>query len=203
MGTLHNELRYAVELQRAYRIAFGEAGSWGLERGGETLQPHVDLWSLPEWARLRHEELASRTVLRAAGAAGTLAVVLIRVPTDLLVVVEAIHVVGAVAGDVITIGLMSNAAAQTVTDGATRDSRWNRSSFLSQVRLESGVPVGGLTPNQLEQLVLDSTVQADSRVVPIIVRGGHQLVVEQSNDAAAMRVTFKWRSRRAYPGELE
>lgn len=56
MGKLHNELRRGP-WSAAVTAALGDTREGGVERFSESLQPIMDIWSRPEWAILRREQL--------------------------------------------------------------------------------------------------------------------------------------------------
>lgn len=70
MGQGHNELRRG-EFSRAIKALVGDSDSEsGLERFGETLQPIIDLWNLPEMHLLRGERLFGCVATTAVAPAG-------------------------------------------------------------------------------------------------------------------------------------
>lgn len=70
MPALHNGLTSNPKLQEAFRRILGEQSQFfaGLERASESLQPVIDMWSMPEWALLRGEIIFSQTTSIAANA---------------------------------------------------------------------------------------------------------------------------------------
>jgi len=80
VGALHNALTRG-NWSKALQAALGvQKADGGVERYGETLTPGIDLWGLPEWARLRGEMLAGGP-FSVTSAAGTLSEVLLLNPT--------------------------------------------------------------------------------------------------------------------------
>lgn len=60
MANQPNEITRAVQLRKAAKLAFGvDDQEEGLSRITESLGVQADLWSLPEWAALRHERIYS------------------------------------------------------------------------------------------------------------------------------------------------
>lgn len=90
---IHNALQRFTELQRAAKVACGlDAGAGGLERMSETLQLVKDFWRYPEDAYLRGERRCSGTTALAAGGAGNLSAVSLRIlQTSWMMVVERVE----------------------------------------------------------------------------------------------------------------
>lgn len=92
MASIHNALRRGG-LSHALTSAVGDTkAEGGLERYGETLQPVIDLWSLPEWAFLREEAICGGQFF-VTSAAGTLSEALLMNPTNsgFLLILKRVH----------------------------------------------------------------------------------------------------------------
>jgi hypothetical protein len=144
MASLHNQLR-RTPFSRALKQALGDTREQGgLERYGETLTALIDLWSQPDWAILREEQLWARVFFSPA-VVGELSACAITLPVGSSQIVT---VDGAVArAGVATVGLglaPRGNIAVTLTQGTNaifRDSRWlplSAGSLTSSVECWTG-----------------------------------------------------------------
>jgi hypothetical protein len=204
MAGQHNELRRG-ELSAAVKKALGDSRGGGIERYSETLTPVLDPWSLPEWAFLRGERLAGGRVALAAGAATELGQVALVSPIGLgyIVVVEQATVDVPVATQIIVqMGTeVGFASLTTVSGGANVDTRWaNVTEPIARMRSlafpSSALGVG------FWQHTIPALTPIDLLSVPVVLHPGFGINVCSIDDAAAIRVSYRWRERKAYTGEL-
>lgn len=190
----HNALQQYTELLDAYSRALGERDGWsGIERGGETLTPVIDLWSQPDWDYLRGVERRS-TVTSIGIGAGTSELQIWMPPgTGLLFVVT--HLLMNVASNIL-LELVDTALLGTGDVGlAAMDSRLkSQSSIVRQRSGNAGAAVTARWRLPAEQR------DPDSRW---IVKPGSLLRIGAANTATAMIAAVQGYQRRALPGELE
>lgn len=197
---IHNELRYAVDIQRAHRIAFGEPGAWGIERLGETLTPTVDLWTRPEWALLRTEVLWGTSTSQVAGAAGTFAKCGVHNPAGsrgiCVVMHHVITGVGVAAGISLELedAILANQGAAIPLD--------RRLTGTTGVISMAEASAGAASANVVCTV---SGIPGGNVIVewPVILPPGRGLRWRNSDDAAELSVSFRGYLRQGYPGELE
>lgn len=211
MGSIHNELRRG-QLSAALTRALGaDKGADGIERFGETMQPVMDLWFLPEWAYLRNEWLMVAQTGNPAVAAELSATALVNpANSGVLAMVEMVNVRTSTATGSASLRLASAAAvAATLTftgRGTARDFR----VFNSTVGGAPGVieywigsdpgAIGGMledlgTPNNTAYQLFQST--------PYIIAPGQALVVQLAAVNTILLANYAWRERKALPGELD
>lgn len=205
MGDVHNELRRG-DLSNALTAAVGDSrGRGGIERYGETLVPIIDLWRQPEWAFLRRERLSGGRMALAAGAATELGQVALINPagSGMIVVVEQATVDIPVAGQVVV--QMGSAAGfgvlTTASSPANVDTRFaNTTEPMAQLR---GL---AFASSALGVIFWQHTIAALTPVEllssPVVLSPGFGINVVNLDDAAAVRVSYRWRERTAYKGEL-
>lgn len=214
MGQIHNELRKGVLSAGLTRALGAMRGDSGLERFGETMQPVIDLWRLPEWSFLRTERLCAYARSVAANAAGFGGVAIANpalqggAASQLIIVVEAITMI-----TVATQELGIYGAADSTTDltnssfGFTRDQR----PLDAVIRVSQGVvryantPVAVPANHDIVEFVRNPGAgvgYGEAKIaVPYVLMPGRMLTVYTSAVNIALTVNFKWRERRA-PFEL-
>lgn len=200
MAHVHNALHHATRLQAAYARALGERDEQfsGIERAGETITPVIDLWSRPEWAWLRGEELRSTVIALAAGGAGNFGEAQVHVlpATPVLFVVKKIFATVAVR-----VVLEPNAANLLATNDlgiAPRDFRLTGSS-LTRVRSGNASAVAITERWRVEGITIPGvTGELDWVVVP-----GTVLRIQQIVANAAINIGLAGYQRHLLPGELE
>lgn len=206
MGQQHNELRRSP-LSQALARAIGDTRYSGLERYGETLQPVIDLWRLPEWAFLRREATGQRGIVVAAGGAGTFAGFTLINPagSGRLVIVLSAQVAMAAGGtdfevsqdDAATLNA-SFATALVATSRDTRLGEVNPGMATVNIGNPAVFPVG----NRLHVGIGLVNTPIDLPVAGIVLSPGFGLLVQNGDDAALLRGSIAWRERVALPGEL-
>lgn len=211
MGNIHNELR-RTPLSGALTRALGsQKGTEGLERFGETMQPVMDLWALPEWNYLRKDFLLC-TNAQASAVVGEMGFVALGSPPTgrlNIIVVESITFGLGAAGSVVL--RLSDYATVSGTGtpmnkGVTRDTRTTRSSFFpgGGGTIFQGTDVGALGFSLEQGLTAGATTQGVIQVaLPYILAPGAALVVQAEATNQAISANFGWRERAAYPGELD
>jgi len=206
MGRVHNELNRG-DLSSALKLALGATkGEGGIERYGETLDPILNLWGMPEWAFLRNERLSALTSQQPAVAA-EFGIVGIGNPlnSNTIIVVET---VSSTSGAIISLRLEVVAhtviAATVVTAagvGSLRDRRFlgpGRTHFVTGT--DAAAPPFGATVEIRAPAAANHWV--DFNVLPVVLKPGDDLVVVGATVNNTVAVNFGWRERQAYPGEL-
>jgi hypothetical protein len=207
VAEVHNALHRAGALIAGLRRMVGAGADVQLERLGETLTPILNPWGLPEWAKLRGEQLYAVTTLQAA-VAGEFAGIALDNPagSNAIVVVDAVKVsqVGAVA-DARLENMLTTAISGTylivAQPGSLRDRRF-RSTFGSIARIRQGTDVTSTFGAQLEHR--SCAVNADSpfSCLPVVLQPGESLAAILQTVNLTLRVNWVWRERSALPGEL-
>lgn len=203
MPQVHNQLLRGG-LSAALRNAL-DAREGGIERFGETLDPVIDLWRLPEWAFLRGERICGAAVTVNAGAATECSAVALRNPANsgMLAVVEyAIVSLTTAAG--VQCQMASEAAVDAVlatdTVGVNLDTRFanqtNPVCFLSSGATPA-IPIGVRFAFPTRPTYFDTP-----EVAGVVLSPGFCLVIQNPDDAAAIHVAYRWRERKANKGEL-
>lgn len=210
MAQIHNQLR-RTPLGAALKKAIGDqkGGDAGLERYGETLQPTIDLWSLPEWSTIRQERLSAVRSFQGAIAAEFGGVAIGNpVGSNAIVVVEAVTFQAGTAMsvflEVLADTVISGTLAVVVVPGSQRDRRFGGGN-PGRAFIRSGTDPTNTFGAQLEvaTATLTGTELGQARVaVPIILQPGDDLLVIGQTVNVSMNVCFKWRERAAFPGEL-
>lgn len=205
MSTIHNQLAYAAELQLGISLAAGLGREEdGVSRLGETLGPTIDPWAQPEWAFLRAERLGASSSFAAAVAAEFGILCLGNaIGSNVVVVVEAFDVTAAaqvnfeVVADTTVAGTLS--AAAFFVSG--RDRRFG--STTGRTFLKTGTDVGNTFGVLLERKLASATTYTPALVaVPLILKPGDDLILIGQTVNVQMNANFKWRERKAFPGEL-
>lgn len=209
MPRVHNQLTRGPWTS-ALKAALGDSrNEGGIERFGETMQPVVDLWRLPEWAFLRDEVLAAGQFI-VTSAAGTLSEALLLNPTDsnVMAVITKIHLALTSAGaqlfyrrlnqGTLPAGFVATATgpvdfrnAQLIAAQATR-------CIVAQAA--NAAADGGIAFDAISLTV--NLVHEDTE--PIILGPGSGLVINVSAVGVNTMVGgFRWRERQLFGGELE
>jgi hypothetical protein len=204
MSNLHNAIRRAGGLLTAFQDFIGLEQDAGVERLGETLTPVLDLWAHPEAAYLREEKLVGYSIASAA-VAGELSAAALVNPTSSgkLIVVERVTTrQGGVASVFLASATEAVIAATLalVGNGEVADTRWTRTT--------TGVFYTGSDPAVVSLNSVDRILSIANEDVafpiglPFILSPGFGLL---ANDTAANTILYsnwRWRERRAFPGEL-
>lgn len=205
MGSIHNELR-RTQLSHALTRAIGDTkGIGGIERYGETLTPIIDLWGQREWAYLRGElnYLARDTIGATAGEYSGVALVNGTL-SNKLVIVEACHVFSAAAYSwLVQLGPTASLSsyAPTVT-GLCTDSR--AIGIPHRAELWGGSDPGVALATTVGYHAQGAGVSLNALVGgPIVLVPGRIVLVTIGTVNIGINVTWAWRERVAYPGELE
>lgn len=177
-----------------------------LERLGETLTPILNPWGLPEWAKLRGEDLYAVTSVQSAVAAEFSAICIENpVASNSLIVVDDVQVSAAGVNIPATLEIMLiSAVSATYTvvarPASLRDRRF-RSTFASKAQLRFGSDPSNTFGAQLAQIPV-TTLENAYRCLPVILQPGDLLAVIGQTVNSALRVNWVWRERAALPGEL-
>lgn len=181
-----------------------------LERLGETLTPILNPWGLPEWAKLRGEQLYSVRSFQAAVAAEFSGIALHNpAGSNTIIVVDA---VAAGAGTTMTVLLeimLDSAISATYTVNANpaslRDRRF-RTSFSAVAQVRQGSDATNTFGAQLDTTTAPTLPSAgspsDFRALPVILQPGEALAVIGQTVNLSLVTVFVWRERAALPGEL-
>lgn len=211
---LHNALKRSP-IADGVKRAIGQhrQGEGGLERWGETLQPVVNPWGMPEWAALRGEQLASIRFPQPA-VAGEFSIIALGNPagSNNIVVVEAVTV-GTGGGVGLTVFLEvvpDTTVAATLTAAAfpacSRDRRFKGITGVTRTFIKTGSDVGNTFGAQVEQQtalpLATSAMQPFIVSLPLILRPGDDLCAIGQTVNSQLTVAFGWRERSAFPGEL-
>lgn len=210
MGNIHNELRRSPLSGALTRALGAQLGTEGLERFGETLQPIMDLWGLPEWNYLRRDFLCGIHGQATAVPAEFAAVALVNanVSGKTLIVVERIAFALGAAGSA-TIRLADQTAvAATLTGiskGITRDTRTTRSTFFpgGHGTMFTGTDVGAIGVTMEQAFSPGTDVGLAVTSLPFVLGPGGALVVQAETANVAIAVSWGYRERSTYPGELD
>lgn len=210
MAHVHNQLSRGP-WSNAIKAALGDRkAEGGVERFGETLDPIINLWGMPEWAFLRGERLAAMRMF-AAAVAGEFAIIALGNPagSNVLVVVDAIGVVGSsssqsylleVAADTLVAGTLTAPAFPAVS----RDRRNGGAAGTATAFVRTGNDANNTFGAQLEQMFHVVTTAAVAALVatPLVLRPGDDLLVIAQTVNTSFTALFNWRERRAFPSEL-
>jgi hypothetical protein len=207
VAPIHNAIAYGTELQRAFYALVGlNEAEEGVVRLGETLTPVVDAWREGEWNLLRGERLGA-TFRNAPAVASERSGVAIANPagSKVLVIVDRVRCSAQVADVVVRVEtvideeLVSTIGLLFSQNGFLRDVRDGREIARAIIRYGSsvvGIPWG--TTHEAMSGRLDSVAIS----TPYILEPGRALVVLNSNVNQGVTVTFVWRERGVFPGEL-
>jgi len=195
---IHNLLRYFAGSRVGALAGIGREEP-GVERFGETLQPTIDLWALPEAAYLRGEALATAHVTAPAVVANYGAMRL-RNPaaSERMVVIEEIAAQSE-AGTAFAFGYLTTAGADLVAIATTsgyRDARWFirlPTSIISYGAV--AIDPAGIAPGRWH------LISQNHFRTSWVLRPGDvfTLAVADANDVANLGLS--WRERQRYPGE--
>lgn len=212
MGNVHNALNRGP-LGQALKNAIGDTKAEGmLERWGETLQPTMDLWSMPEWAFLRQESLWTCRLTRAADAANaSIAGIMLPTASRFLVVVEGVTARNA-AGAAVWLSMLNRATIAALGGFALgnppffRDQRSHETIGAQFAPVETFTALTGALPlNGIaeEQFTLATGSMIPFLTPPYIVRPGGGLFVQTSAINQVLTCNFWGRVRSALPTELK
>jgi len=205
MAEIHNAIKYGTSALNALAVVSGVSRDQsGTERVSETLQPVLDIWTLPEWAFLRDERLgAGRGFAPAvAGENGMLALGN-AAGSNAIVVIEAVSAVSSAALtiqlEVVADSLIAATLSAQAFFVASRDRR-----ILTQGRtfLRLGTDPGTTFGAQIEQQTVAATAFVDFKNMPVILKPGDDLLLIGQGNNLSISANFKWRERQALPGEL-
>lgn len=207
--SIHNAIKYGTSLLRGYSRATGLGeDEEGTVRLGETLTPVLDFWSQPEWAFSRGEIPGVTRVVKNA-VAGEFGIIGLLVPAASrrrIVVVELVKIASIVAGtcflEVCTEAQINalTAAAQTV--GSTRDTR---AGFDTASQTISGSAVAQTAGGRQLDVALSTAGGPGGlydAAVPFVLSPGFALAAVGRAANEQIIVTFRYREREAFPGEL-
>lgn len=208
MAPIHNLLHrgnWNDAIKRALGVTKSEGG---LERFGETLDPIINLWGMPEWAWLRDETLWAHANTQVAVAAefGFVAVS-IPVGSGWLLTIDG---VSARAAGTVQLGLNARSVIAATgtqnTNAVNRDARYSSSLIgqkITPVETWSGTDPGGVTGQVSEMVQPTATDFRTFGSPPWIVKPGSALVVQETSVGnIAVSVCLWGRVRKALPGEL-
>jgi hypothetical protein len=209
---VHNALHRTTELLQGFKRAMGiDRDADGVERLGETLTPVFDIWSQPEWARLRGEHLGV-IELSAVAAAALRSIIGIRntstVDEPWLVVVEPGSAAVSSAVQSIMLGSISLTDIGGDTPLQSRDGRRPVGPSFTRGRTDSTAALpAGLTQGQCLRGTnpLGGTGGFEQTMIevkqPILLRCGQGFYFYPASDDRAVNGMFYTRSRKLFPGE--
>lgn len=208
----HNQLREATALIASLGRAMGERdGDWsGIERAGETLQPIIDLWSLPEWAALRGETLWSVLFSQGKVAAEKGLVAVVNSSTSgCIAVVDGLYVRTTDAAGAFNWFIATEAAVLAQEDAGgginVRDRRMATLAggwLIGQLRVSRGGSAG-IAANILGNYATSTIYPLVVPLAPVVLRPGEAFCVEHGTVNLDILAGFSGRLRRAVAGELE
>lgn len=207
---IHNQLTYSVELQSGLARATGMSNeAEGVIRLGETLDPTIDPWSQPEWAFLRGERLgAGRTFQAAVPAESSIIALGNAAGSGNIVVVEAISINSGGASVALTLQVVLDTAVAATLSGQAffasgRDRRWGSTAGRTFTRSGSdpGTTFGGVQLDEISTSAANQVIKFEIGL-PAVLRPGDDLIVVNNTQNQQMTVSWKWRERKAFNGEL-
>lgn len=206
----HNQLSYAVRLQRGLRLATGlDEEMGGVSRLSESLQPIIDAWSRPEWAYLIGDILSAGYKRVAAVVAEFSAAAVFNPTIDALCVVESVAAMPAAALQPVVLEerlqLSDLTTDLTTTDPVLlRDGRSNPATHFSRMVLRSGTIAGAPTlgGTLLERRFASTRDALPYAALPFVVLPGQALAVINETANAQLDVSFRFREIRLLPGQL-
>lgn len=201
MSDQHNALHRCTELLQGFKRGLGmDRDADGVERVGETLTPVWDIWSKPEFARLRGEHLGAASLL-VTGIALTRTIHGIRnisTPDDQWIVTVEPGTLYLVAGGV-AYGAISTTDIADNTGFISRDGRRSQAPAMVRLRAENIAIPAGITAGQCFVGLNPYTVLEVKQEV--ILRCGQAMYFYSDTDAITCTLSAYVRSRKLYPGE--
>jgi hypothetical protein len=196
---IHNAIHRFTGLLSAYRKALGEASEAfsGIERGGETLTPTIDLWSLPEWKLPRGEILYSRHVTSPGVALRFSSVELVNPVGSRVIAVCSVLLMD--GGTNVQLAVENGVAlgVTATTRGAPNDARHpGIAAASSKCTVVTGDLAAGIA---VPQFNLIQDMQLD---VPWILIPGSKLFGIASTVATGFDFSLVWSERELQDGEL-
>lgn len=209
MAQVHNELRRGP-LGSALKNALGDTRSESmLERWGETMQPVLDLWAMPEWAYLRRDYLWSIRRVQGAIAAEFGGVAIVNpVGSKALLVLEGAQITaaGAAGKFFLTHILAADVATYTKVGPLwTRDQRVGQltaTTGLVNAELYAGTDPVGFAANAVEVIWCPTAGTSPFLTPPYIIRPGGGIAFECGTVNVAFDSAFWGRWRQAPPTEF-
>lgn len=214
MTQVHNQLTrgpWTVALKGALGLSKSEGG---VERFGETMQPVVDLWSLPEWSFLRDEWLwAGNQTAAAVAAEGSIVALVNPADSGCIVVVEKVSAAGGAAMSVqLGLELDTVLAATLAAQGTVRarDNRWvlrqnqiapSAYAFVPPIIRQGSDPALPLN-TALDVVVVATTSIASFNSPPYVLRPGTGLWVQGQTVNTSVTAQFSGRARVGFSAEL-
>lgn len=208
--SVHNVLRRAGTLIAGVRRMVGGQEDTSLERLGETLTPILNPWGLPEWAKLRGEDLYAVRTVQAAVVAEFSGIALTNpAGSGALIVVDNVQADGSaiVNGllEIMAITAISGTYLTATTPASIRDRRF-RNVFSCKAQFLQGSDAGNTFGAQLEQQTFKALATAGQTTrftnLPVILRPGDCLAVIGQTVNVGLTASWAWRERSALPGEL-
>lgn len=195
---IHNQLTNYAQLLAGFRRALGEMGPnfSGIERAGETLTPTIDLWSLPEWALARGEQLFARDgISQGAGGAGVFSSEEFVNPAGSGVLAVILEIFNSSSNVFVGVDNGPALGAVATARGVNLDARIGTNlGELSRCTIVTGQLAGGVA------LPVDLILQNTRSVRPYILPPGRKLFVSPgANQASA--IGFFWSERPLLPAE--
>lgn len=204
MSQIHNQLDHSAELLGGISVAAGLGRDKdGVIRLGESLEPILDPFSLPEWAYLRAERLGAGRGFQPAVAAEFSIIALGNAAgSGNLVVVESVNILSTVttqlevAADSLVAATLGAAAFYV----SGRDRRFG--STQGRTFLKIGSDLASTFGVQLEQQAGAAGVFNSYISTPIVLKPGDDLLIIAQTINTAIQCNWKWRERKAFTGEL-
>lgn len=212
MAQTHNALSRGP-FGRALKDALGDSKAEGaLERYGETMQPIINLWGLPEWAFLRGETLWACSIVRAADAANVSIVgVMLPVASKFILMVDRISGRNSVAAGNLILSMLDRPTIAALAGFALgnppffRDQRAHSVVGAQFAPLETFSAASGAVAvnGTMENISYPTSDNREFVAPPLIVRPGGGVLVQSAAINQQIVVSFVGRIRNALPTELK
>lgn len=194
----------------ALTAALGDTkGEGKVERFGETIEPVINLWGLPEWCYLRKEQLSGQN-FNVGPIAAEYSYAGLQNPagSGYLAVVEAVSALSLTAA-LMSLTVLTSAEVTTAglvaASSVARDTRWvgsatpATSGFLRAITGTHTAQLGAL----IDQLYSSTTDFRPMTVgLPFVLGPGFSLMVFCGTLNVGLIMNMSWRSRLAFKNEL-
>lgn len=211
MAPTHNQIT-RQNFNKALRAALGISKTDpALERFSETLDPVLDLWSMPEWAFLRGELLwASGVTQTAVPLEFSGAAVINPADSGLLIMVDELSAGGSgqslLISDAVPVTTIQATYALTQLAPARDTRAWPDVTVPgappSPVQIWMGSDPASLAGIRAEKLSIQAAVTTQAQSPPFVLKPGTALHVEGASVNLGVDFNFAGRVRAAFPGEL-
>jgi len=204
MTPQHNAIKYGTDVLRGIGNAVGLGDlEEGTGRLGETLQPVLNVWDLPEWSFLRHERLGAQ-MGQTGAVVGEFSMFALNNSTGsgYLVIVETVRDMNTGARRLLQMASAADVASASLgasANGILRDRRPSvtNNPTIASTQQGSHTALIGQSIDQLEAI----TSLVDFVALPVILAPGDSLVVAGAAVNTSLSGGFWWRERPLLPQE--